>query len=99
MTRNAYLYSLLSSVVNYDQLRMDTMKTLLTNDDRFLRMPEVRSITALSRAHIYLLISKDEFPKQYKLGERAAGWLESEVLAWMQSKITPTGSDHRSEAS
>jgi prophage regulatory protein len=78
---------------------MDTMKTLLTNDDRFLRMPEVRSITALSRAHIYLLISKDEFPKQYKLGERAAGWLESEVLAWMQSKITPTSSDHRPDAS
>ena len=75
------------------------MKTLLTNDDRFLRMPEVRLITALSRAHIYLLISKDEFPKQYKLGERAAGWLESEVLAWMQSKITPTGIDHRSDAS
>ena len=71
----------------------------LKQDERFLRLPEVKHITALSRAHIYLLISKDEFPKQYKLGERAAGWLESEVLAWMQSKITPTGSDHRSDAS
>ena len=71
------------------------MKTQITNEDRFLRMPEVRSITALSRAHIYLLISKDEFPKQYKLGERAAGWLESEVLGWMQSKITPVDSDQR----
>ena len=67
------------------------MKTQITNEDRFLRMPEVRSITALSRAHIYLLISKDEFPKQYKLGERAAGWLESEVLAWMNSKISSVG--------
>jgi len=71
----------------------------LKQDERFLRLPEVKHITALSRAHIYLLISKNEFPKQYKLGERAAGWLESEVLAWMQSKITPTGSDHRSDAS
>ena len=71
----------------------------LKQDERFLRLPEVKHITALSRAHIYLLISKDEFPKQYKLGERAAGWLESEVLAWMQSKITPTGSDHRRDAS
>jgi|TARA_B110000091_G_scaffold26501_1_gene25955 prophage regulatory protein len=70
----------------------------LKQDERFLRLPEVKHITALSRAHIYLLISKDEFPKQYKLGQRAAGWLESEVLAWMQSKITPTGSDHRSDA-
>jgi prophage regulatory protein len=71
----------------------------LKQDERFLRLPEVKHITALSRAHIYLLISKDEFPKQYKLGQRAAGWLESEVLAWMQSKITPTGSDHRRDAS
>jgi len=70
----------------------------LKQDERFLRLPEVKHIIALSRAHIYLLISKDEFPKQYKLGQRAAGWLESEVLAWMQSKITPTGSDHRSDA-
>ena len=70
----------------------------LKQDERFLRLPEVKHITALSRAHIYLLITKDEFPKQYKLGQRAAGWLESEVLAWMQSKITPTGSDHRSDA-
>ena len=70
----------------------------LKQDERFLRLPEVKHITALSRAHIFLLISKDEFPKQYKLGQRAAGWLESEVLAWMQSKITPTGSDHRSDA-
>jgi prophage regulatory protein len=70
----------------------------LKQNERFLRLPEVKHITALSRAHIYLLISKDEFPKQYKLGQRAAGWLESEVLAWMQSKITPTGSDHRSDA-
>ena len=71
----------------------------LKQDERFLRLPEVKHITALSRAHIYLLISKDEFPKQYKLGQRAAGWLESEILAWMQSKITPTGSDHRRDAS
>ena len=47
----------------------------LKQDERFLRLPEVKHITALSRAHIYLLISKDEFPKQYKLGQRAAGWL------------------------
>ena len=66
---------------------------------RFLRISDVKSTTGLSRSHIYLLISKSEFPRQYKLGERAAGWLESEVLAWMQSKITPTGSDHRSDAS
>lgn len=55
---------------------------------KFLRISEVKSTTGLSRSHIYDLISKGQFPRQYKLGERAAGWLESEVTGWMQSKIT-----------
>lgn len=54
---------------------------------RFMRLPEVRSITGLSRSHIYELISRDEFPRQYKLGERASGWLESEIRDWVQMKI------------
>lgn len=63
------------------------MSDYLKNEDRFLRMPEVRNLTGLSRAHIYQLIVKREFPKQYKLGERASGWLESEVRAWMLGRI------------
>lgn len=59
----------------------------ISRTDRFLRMPEIKQVTGLSRAHIYQLISKRKFPKQYKLGERAAGWLESEVSGWMQSRI------------
>jgi prophage regulatory protein len=55
--------------------------------DRFLRMPEVKITSGLSRAHIYLLMSKNQFPKQYKLGDRASGWLESEVRSWMNAKI------------
>ena len=56
-------------------------------NDRFLRMPEVKITTGLSRAHIYLLISKNEFPGPYKLGDRASGWLESEVRKWMNLRI------------
>ena len=63
------------------------MDTLLKTNDRFLRLPEVRLTTGLSRAHIYLLISKGSFPKQVKLGEKASGWLLSEIRDWMQSRI------------
>ena len=65
---------------------------------RFIRISEVTSTTGLSRSHIYDLISKGSFPRQYKLGERASGWLESEVLAWIQSKITSAESINRSDA-
>ena len=54
---------------------------------RFIRISEVISTTGLSRSHIYDLISKGAFPRQYKLGERASGWLESEVSDWMELKI------------
>jgi len=66
---------------------------------RFIRISEVKSTTGLSRSHIYDLISKGAFPRQYKLGERASGWLESEVLAWIQSKITSADSRNQSDAS
>jgi len=66
---------------------------------RFIRISEVKSTTGLSRSHIYDLISKGAFPRQYKLGERASGWLESEVSAWIQSKITSATSSNQSDAS
>lgn len=62
----------------------------VSEQDRFLRMPEIRQITGLSRAHIYQLIAKGDFPRQYKLGERAAAWLQSEISEWMSVKIGDT---------
>lgn len=68
---------------------------MTNNQDRFLRMPEVLLLTGLSKAHIYSLISKNQFPKQLKIGERASAWLESSVCEWMDSKIL--NSEHNSE--
>ena len=61
--------------------------TSIESNDRFLRMPEVRDMTGLSRPQIYLLISQDKFPKQIKLGQKASAWLLSEIQDWMQSRI------------
>ena len=60
---------------------------------RFIRISEVKSTTGLSRSHIYDLISKGAFPRQYKLGERASGWLESEVSDWIELKICESQKD------
>ena len=55
--------------------------------DKFLRMPVVNEITGLARSTIYLLISQDRFPRPISLGDRAVGWLESELHEWQQQRI------------
>ena len=42
-------------------------------------------LTGLSRASIYLRISKQEFPKTLKLGRRAIGWTEAAIVDWQQT--------------
>ena len=54
---------------------------------KILRLPEVKKITGLSRSSIYRLGESNEFPKSIKIGPRAVGWLEAEVLAWLHQHI------------
>lgn len=61
-------------------------------DTKILRLPAVMEATGLSRSLIYLYIKKGKFPKQVKLGERAAGWLEHEVGEWIASRSQSRGS-------
>ena len=53
-----------------------------------LRLPAVLERTGLSRSTVYLMISKDEFPASVSLGERAVGWVESQVDQWLDEKIS-----------
>ena len=53
-----------------------------------LRLPAVKARTGLSRSTIYHRISQGRFPKQIKLGgERASGWIEEEIDAWIDTQI------------
>ncbi len=54
---------------------------------RILRLPAVRRRTGLSRSSIYLRMSQGRFPKPISLGERAVGWVESEVNDWLNRMI------------
>jgi len=56
-------------------------------DNKILRLPIVKSLTGLSRSTIYMRISKGSFPKQLELGDRAVGWVESEILGWINDRI------------
>lgn len=52
-----------------------------------LRRKQVEKRTGLSRSTIYLRIQEGTFPKPINLGERAVGWLENEIEAWLATRI------------
>ena len=59
---------------------------------KFLKLPQVISITGLSRSSIYLAISENRFPPQIPLGARSVVWVEAEIQEWMQSCLNRRGS-------
>jgi prophage regulatory protein len=60
-----------------------------------LRLPTVRSRVGYSRSSIYSHVADGSFPKPIRLGERAIGWLESDIEQWIASRVeesrNPTG--------
>ena len=52
-----------------------------------LRLPDVISRTGLARSTIYLRIKEGTFPKPISLGDRAVGWLESDIEQWVKNQI------------
>lgn len=56
--------------------------------DKYLRIKQVCELTGLSRATIYAMEKKGDFPAKKALGPRAVAWLESEIAAWMETRKT-----------
>jgi prophage regulatory protein len=55
--------------------------------NKIIKLTDVQNITTFSRSTIYRLISQGKFPKQIKLSERSAGWIEQEVLDYLDNCI------------
>ena len=55
--------------------------------ESFIRLKKVEDRTGLKKSMIYDLMSRQEFPENIKIGERAVAWIESEVDKWIQNKI------------
>lgn len=53
-----------------------------------LRRKQVEKRVGLSRSTIYAKIANGEFPAPIALSARAVGWLESDIIAWIESRIT-----------
>jgi len=53
---------------------------------RILRLEDVKAVTGLARSTIYALVARGTFPAPVPLGERARGWREDEVNAWIEAR-------------
>ena len=54
---------------------------------RILRLPSVTERIGLKRTAIYDMVRAGAFPKPVPLNDKSVGWLESEVEAWIASRV------------
>ena len=54
---------------------------------RVLRLPEVIAKIGLSRATIYKMQEKGQFPASLKIGKSAVAWREDELDRWLSKRL------------
>lgn len=54
--------------------------------ERVLRIDDVVGLVGMSRAWLYKRMAAGGFPKPLKLGLKAVGWRQSEVLRWIDER-------------
>lgn len=53
----------------------------------FLRLPDVKGVTGLSKSSLYALIRANSFPAPVRLGPRTVAWVRSEVRQWAAERV------------
>jgi prophage regulatory protein len=57
------------------------------DDISFLRLPDVKLMSGLSKSSIYALIRSNSFPAPVQLGPRTVAWVRSEVQQWAAKRV------------
>lgn len=78
-------FPLESKVSEYTRIGLEEYDNL--DDVIFLRLPEVKAVTGLSKTSLYTLIRDNSFPAPVKLGPRAVAWVRSEVKQWAANRV------------
>jgi len=60
------------------------------SENRFVRLPEVRRRTGLSKSELYRRIRKGTFPRPNKLGYRTVAWPLAEIDRWYWETVDPS---------
>lgn len=53
---------------------------------RIIRWPEVAVLVSLSRPTIWRMEKMGSFPKRRMLGKNSVGWIEDEVMSWIDNR-------------
>ena len=64
-------------------------------NERLISMKEVTSRVPFTKVHVYRLIKRGEFPDRVKIGKRRVCWRESDIDAWIASKVAAATSKER----
>lgn len=54
---------------------------------RILSKSQVTELVSYSPQHIARLEKVEEFPKRIQLGPNRVGWLESEIIEWIEVRL------------
>lgn len=67
---------------------------------RVLRLAQVLEMTGLGKTTIYELQSAGKFPGSVKITAHSVGWMEDEVLSWLEKRMAlRTGRPREAETS
>lgn len=55
--------------------------------NRFVRLPEVKTIVGFGKSTIYAKIADGTFPKPIKLADRISVWKLSDLDKWVEEQI------------
>ncbi len=55
------------------------------------RLPAVLEVTGLSKATIYRLLGRGEFPPRVQLSARCVGWRVADIDAWLEARAAQSG--------
>lgn len=55
---------------------------------RILRRHEVAERTGLSARTVHELMVRGDFPQSFALGDRAVGWLQRDIDAWIMARAS-----------
>ena len=58
-----------------------------------IRLYEVLKRTGYSKAWVYALMSRGQFPQSVKIGARAIAFIESEIDDWIDQRIAESRSN------
>ena len=59
----------------------------ILDDVTFVRLPEVKAITGLSKTSIYELIRANSFPPPVRIGSRSVAWIRVEIRDWALDRV------------